>query len=77
LLNDCAHCESLLRTALKASKTYHDLLGVLEAAHIRHDLEHAFLIQDEIAEALLSRDEAIAALSEHERVHAKGSTTGM
>jgi hypothetical protein len=29
-----------------------------------------------VVEALLTRDEAIAALSEHERAHAKGSTTG-
>jgi len=75
LLNDCAHCEGLLRAALRASKAYHNLLGVLEAAHIRHDLEQAFLIQEEVVEALLTRDEAVTALSEHERSHAKRSTT--
>ena len=75
LLNNCAHCESLLRAALRASKAYHNLLGVLEAAHICHDMERAFLIQEEVVEALLRRDEAINALSEHERAHAKRSTT--
>jgi hypothetical protein len=53
--------------ALEASRTYHALLGDLEAAP-------NFGIQEQAAEALRGRDDAIRALSEHESVHAKAKT---
>jgi len=70
----CALCRSLLYAALAASKQYHSLLADLEASHIYRDPELPFLIQGEVPGALLNRDAAIAALAEHERIHAKTST---
>jgi hypothetical protein len=57
--------------AVDASRVYHDLAGDLESAHIRHDNEQPFRLQQQIANALKNRDGAIQALSDHERTHAK------
>ena len=56
--------------ALGTSRLYHDLLGTLEAAHIRHEAEQLFHLQERVSEALLDRNNAINALSRHERIHA-------
>ena len=65
----CSQCERLMLAAIAASRAYHNLLGDLESAHIRHDVEQLFHIQEQAAKALLERDESIRALNDHERVH--------
>ena len=70
----CAFCDGLLVAALETSCRYHELLGTLEAAHIRHDAEPLFRIQERVSEALLERDHAINALADHERSHAMADT---
>lgn len=67
-----AHCDGLLH-ALEASKAYHDLLGALEAADIRHDTKLAYHLQAEEAKSASTRDDAITALRDHKRTHAKGA----
>ena len=62
--------------AIAASKAYHNLMADLESAHIRHDVEQPFRIQQQVAKALLERDEAIRALNDHERVHGKHAAGG-
>ena len=75
-MSHCSHCDSLLQTALEASRAYHDLLADLEAAHIRHDTDLTFRIHEQVAEALSNRDAAVAAISEHARTHARGTSSG-
>jgi hypothetical protein len=65
----CGHCERLMLEAIEASRVYHVLLGELESAHIRHDTEQPFRIQQQVANALRDRDEAIRVLNDHERSH--------
>jgi hypothetical protein len=72
-MRNCSHCDGLLHAALDASKAYHDLLGALEAANIRHDSELAYCLQAEEAESASARDDAITALRDHERTHAKSA----
>ena len=67
----CARCEDLTQAALDASRVYHNLLAVLEAAHICHDTDLTFGIQQQVAKALTNRDDAIRVLSEHESTHSK------
>ena len=67
----CTQCDSLLQAALDASRAYHDLLGALEAADIRHDTQLAYDLQAQEAKSVLNRDAAIMALRNHERIHAK------
>jgi hypothetical protein len=55
--------------AIEASRFYHALLGELESAHIRHDPEQPFRIQQQVAKALSDRDRAIRLLNDHERSH--------
>ena len=72
-VRNCSHCDGLLHAALEASKAYHDLLGALEAADIRHDTELAHYLQAEEAKSASTRDDAITALRDHERTHSKGT----
>ena len=72
-MRDCSHCDGLLHVALDASKAYHDLLGALEAADIHHDSELAHYLQAEEAKSTSTRDDAITALRDHERTHAKSA----
>jgi hypothetical protein len=72
-IRNCSHCDGLLHVALEASKAYHDLLGALEAADIRHDTKLAYHLQAEEAKSASTRDDAITALRDHERTHAKGA----
>jgi hypothetical protein len=72
----CSHCDGLLHAALDASKAYHDLLGALEAADIRHDTKLAYYLQAGEAKSASTRDDAITALRDHERTHAKGAQRG-
>jgi len=72
-MRNCSHCDGLLHTALDASKAYHDLLGALEGTDIRHDTELADYLQAEEAKSVSKRDDAITALRDHERTHAKGA----
>ena len=67
----CARCEDLRQAALDASRVYHNLLAVLEAAHICHNTDLTFDIRQQVGRALTNRDDAIRVLSEHERSHAK------
>ena len=69
----CPHCDGFLQAALEASQTYHALVGALEAAHIRNETEPTYHLQAQIARAVLSRDNAITALLDHQRTHAKGA----
>ena len=69
----CPHCDSFLQAALEASRTYHELLGALERAHIRNETEATYHLQAQIAQALLSRDKAITALLDHQRTHVKSA----
>lgn len=70
-VRNCSHCDGLLHAAIDASKAYHDLLAALEAADIRHDTELAHYLQAEEAKSASMRDDAITALRDHERTHAK------
>ena len=72
-MRNCSQCDGLLYAALDASKAYHDLLGALEAANIRHDTELAYRLQAEETKSASTRDDAITALRDHERTHAKGA----
>jgi hypothetical protein len=42
----------------------------LEAAQICHEAEQLFHLQEQVSEALQDRNNAINALSRHERIHA-------
>jgi hypothetical protein len=66
----CSNCDCLLEAALKASKAYHELLGALEAADIRHNSELALHLQAGEAKSASDRNDAITALRDHERSHA-------
>jgi hypothetical protein len=72
-MRDCSHCDGLLHVALEASKAYHDLLGALEAADIHHDTELADYLQAQETKSASLRDDAVTALRDHERTHAKGA----
>jgi len=72
-MRNCSLCDGLLHAALDASKAYHDLLRALEAADIQHDTELALHLQAEEAKSTSMRDDAITALRDHERTHAKVS----
>jgi hypothetical protein len=72
----CPHCDGLLQAALEASQTYHELLGALESAHIRNEMEATYHLQAQIDRALLSRDKALKTLLDHQRTHAKGAHDG-
>jgi hypothetical protein len=61
----------LRQAAIAASETYHSLLGSLEAAHIRHDTDITFRIQQQAVTALGNRNDAIRVLSEHESMHSR------
>jgi|SRR5690349_12475896 hypothetical protein len=65
----CGQCEGLMLAAVDASRVYHALMAELEEAHIRHDPEQPFHIQERVAKALTDRDEAIRVLNDHERAH--------
>jgi HD superfamily phosphohydrolase YqeK len=72
----CSHCDGFVQAALEASKAYHDLLGALEAADIRHDTELAYHLQVQQAKSVLNRDNSVMALRDHERTHAKSAPSG-
>jgi hypothetical protein len=63
----CSNCDSLLKAALEASKTYHELLGALEAADIRHNSELALHLQAGETKSASDRNDAITALRDHQR----------
>ena len=67
----CEDCERLMSAVLDASRVHHNLLAVLEAAHVCNDAALTFGIQQKVVKAPLDRDEAIRALNDHERVHGK------
>jgi hypothetical protein len=69
----CPRCEDLRQVAIAACEAYHILVGALEVAHIRHDTDMTFRIQQQAAEALGNRNLAIGELSQHEMTHAKES----
>jgi len=73
--SQCALCERLQFAALAASKLYHEFLADLEASHVCHEEARAFRIRTELTRVLGDRDAAVAALAEHERTHAKTSTS--
>ena len=65
----CEECERLTLAALDASRLHHNLLAALEAAHIFNNVDLTLGIQQQVAAALLDRDEAIRAVNGHERSH--------
>jgi hypothetical protein len=67
----CALCADLMLAALKASQVFHHVLESLESAHIRNDNDGAFDFQAQVEGVTLTRNNAVAALREHERTHAK------
>ena len=67
----CLQCEGLRQAAIAACEAYHNLLGSLEAAHIRRDTDTTFRIQQQAATALGNRNDAIRVLSEHESTHSR------
>ena len=69
----CSECADFLKAALEASRAYHNLLGDLESSHIRNDTKEAFRLNDQIAQSVLSRDNSITALRDHQRTHAKSA----
>jgi len=62
----CQQCKDLQQIALTASKTYHQRLQDLEAAHICHNSEALMLLSIRLDAAFKSRNTAIAELSNHE-----------
>jgi hypothetical protein len=56
----CPDCDRLQQAALIASKAYHELLGDLEAAHIRRSSEALSGLSALLERALRIRDAAIA-----------------
>jgi hypothetical protein len=72
-MGNCPHCDDLLCAALEASKAYHDLLASLEGADIRHDTGLADSLKVSEAKFVSNRDNAITALRDHQRDHAKSA----
>ena len=72
-MRDCSLCDGLLQAALETSKAYHDLLGALEAADIHHDTELADSLQAQETKSASMRDDAVTALRDHERTHARSA----
>ena len=70
-LHACSTCSELLTPTIEASKSYHDLLADLEAAHIRKDSAKAIRISEQVTNALRDRDAALAALTCHRSSHTR------
>ena len=67
--NHCFECDQLLIAALTASREYHTLLSDLEAAHIRGDTPEAYRLQEQVNQAVPTRDNALAELCQHQWTH--------
>jgi|HubBroStandDraft_6_1064221.scaffolds.fasta_scaffold831628_1 hypothetical protein len=68
--NWCPQCADCLQAALEASHAYHDLLGSLEAAHIREDRQDTYRLQVQVKQAVQRRDRTLAELCQHRGTHA-------
>jgi len=69
----CSECADFLQTALEASHAYHHLLEALENANLCNDNVEAFRQRAQLAAVTLNRDDAITALRDHQRSHAKSA----
>jgi hypothetical protein len=75
-VSGCLDCDRLQQVALMASRTYYELLGDLEAAHILHNSDPVQRLSVLRKKALQIRDAAIAELTIHENAHVHKTAEG-
>ena len=66
----CRECDRLRLAALAASRAYHELLGDMDAAHLRSESQETLLaLSTRLTAASDARDVAISDLVNHSRTH--------
>ena len=66
----CQECDELRLAALAASRSYHELLGDVEAAHLRREPPESLLeLSTRLKAASDARDVAFSALNNHSVTH--------